>query len=317
MLTRFEPDGKAYPYSYQASAVLDVLRFALDDLNVDTVLNFEVSKISKTDNGYEICAYDGRKAFADRVILASGGRASSFLGSNGSGYEIAKGLGHSVTEVFPSLVQIKTDTAYVKAIKGIRIDAKVSFCAKNEIFQSIGEVLFTEYGLSGPAIFDLSRHCGEYKSAKISLDLLYDMDYDELLDLLKKRRSPKCSLENFFVGILNKKLGMTVMKYANLLPYSKPSSELSDKEIIHLAECIKDFAFEVLGTMSWNNAQVTAGGIDCTEIDSNTMQSKLAEGFYICGEVADIDGDCGGFNLQWAWSSGYVAGKNASGDCNV
>ena len=311
MLTRFEPDGKAYPYSYQASAVLDVLRFSLDDLNVKTVLNFEVSKILKTDNGFIIKSYDGREAYAQRVILASGGRASSFLGSNGSGYEIAKDLGHTITEVFPSLVQIKTDTAYVKALKGIKIDARVTFCAKDKIFESIGEVLFTEYGLSGPAIFDISRHCGEYKNAKLKLDLLYDMDYNRLVSLLRKRRCEKRNLENFFVGILNKKLGMTIMKYANLLPYSRPSSELSDTEIFHLADCVKEFSLEILGTMSWNNAQVTAGGIDCAEIDAATMQSKLVKGLYICGEVADIDGDCGGFNLQWAWSSGYVAGKSA------
>ncbi len=312
MLTKVEEKGKAYPYSLQASAVLDVLRFELERLKINIVTEFEVKSVKMKDAKFVIEAYNGEKQTADKVILSAGGKASPSLGSNGSGYEIAEKQGHKTTKTFPSLVQIKTDTQFVKAMKGIKTDALVKFCAEKVIDKAFGEVLFCDYGVSGPAIFNISRHCGEYKNAKLKLDLLPDMEFEELREMLEKRKSENITLENFFVGILNKKIGMTVTKYANVLPYSRTSDTLNGKEINRLCEAIKSFTLEVQGTMSWNNAQVTAGGIDTDDINPETMESKLCEGLYLTGELLDIDGDCGGYNLQWAWTSGYVAGMSAT-----
>ncbi len=314
MLTKTEENQKAYPYSMQASAVLDVLRFRMEDLGIETITNFEVSQVKRKNGGFLITAYDKREVFADRVIIAAGGKASPALGSNGSGYDIAKGLGHSITKLFPALVQVKTDTTYVKALKGIKIDARVTYKSSKCKQQDEGEVLFCDYGLSGPAVFNISRACSEHEDGEISVDCLPGMDYATLRGLLEKRKSEKRSLENFFVGMLNKKLGMTIIKYAQIAPFSRSSASLSQKEINRLCESIKAFNFKVTGTTSWNNAQVTAGGIKTEEIDENTLMSKKCCGVYFCGEILDIDGDCGGFNLQWAWSSGYVAGKNAARD---
>ena len=151
--------------------------------------------------------------------------------------------------------------------------------------------------------------CTEYKNTKIILDILPEIDHGELRDLLIKRKSETRNLENYFVGMLNKKLGMTIMKYAEVLPYTRTSDTLNNKEIDALISSIKAFKFDVTGTMSWNNAQVTAGGINTSEVNEETLESKLIDGLYITGELLDIDGDCGGHTLQWAWTSGYIAGK--------
>ncbi len=312
MLTKIEQNGKAYPYSLQASSVLDVLRFELERLDVKVVCGFEAAKLYKKNDEFNIVSYDNVRVTADKVILACGGKASSALGSNGSGYELLKSFGHKVTNTFPALVQVKTDTKYVKALKGIKLDAKVTFLADGVEQTTYGEVLFCDYGLSGPAIFNISRLCGEYKNAKIVLDLLPEIDYNNLRELLIKRKAPYRNIENFFVGMINKKVGMTVAKYAEVLPYARSSDSLSDKEINALASAIKKFTLSVEGTMSWNNAQVTAGGIVTDDVCEKTMESKLCPGLYITGELLDIDGDCGGYNLQWAWSSGYLAGVSAS-----
>lgn len=312
MLTKVETNGKAYPYSLQASAVLDVLRLEVERLGIEVLSDFEISMVIKKGNKFFLKAYNGKTAEADRVILATGGKASPALGSNGSGYLIAKGLGHTVTKTFPALVQVKTETEYVKALKGIKIDANVLYKKDKIKAKSTGEVLFCDYGLSGPAIFNISRLCAEYETGEIILDLLPEIEYNHLLQLLKKRRLSERTLENFFVGMINKKIGMTVMKYAGILPYSRRADSISDKEINSLCNALKGFCIKVVGTTSWNNAQVTAGGISTDEVDEKTLKSKLCDGLYIVGEILDIDGDCGGYNLQWAWSSGYIAGENAA-----
>ena len=312
MLTKIEDNGKAFPYSLQASAVLDVLRFELSRLGVNVVTEFEVENIKKENDIFKIKSYDNRYEYADRIILSTGGKASSSLGSNGSGYDISKKMGHSVTRVFPSLVQVKTDSTYTKAMKGIKTDALVKFCAEKTIAKEMGELLFTDYGVSGPVIFNISRYCGEYKNAKLKIDLLPEIEYEDLRQMLEARRNKDITLENFFVGMLNKKIGMTITKYANVLPYSRTSDTLTSKEINSLCNAIKLFELNVEGTTSWNNAQVTAGGVNTDEVNSKTLESKIVKGLYITGELLDIDGDCGGYNLQWAWSSGFVAGKSSA-----
>ena len=303
-----EEDGKVYPYSNQASAVLDVLRFKIDELdNIKVINSFEVKSVSKTKECFNIVSYDGRKEKADKIIVATGGKAAPNLGSKGVGYEILKSFGHKITSLSPSLVQIKTETDVVKKLKGIKLDAEVTLGDNSEF----GEVLFTEYGLSGPAVFSLSSRLGDNKV--ISLDIMSKYSYEQLYERILQRIAlrPKITLENFFVGMFNKRVGQALMKSVGIEPLSRYALTLNEKEISRICSAIKKWDFKVTGTMSWNNAQVTKGGAVTGEFNPNTMESKLVNGLFASGEVLDIDGDCGGYNLQWAWSSGYLAGANA------
>lgn len=303
-----EEDGKVYPYSNQASAVLDVLRFKIDELdNIKIINSFEVKSVSKVKECFNVISFDGRKEKANKVIVATGGKAAPNLGSKGVGYEILKSFGHRITTLSPSLVQIKTETDVVKKLKGIKLDAEVSL-GDNRGF---GEVLFTEYGLSGPAVFSLSSRLADNKV--ISLDIMSKYSYEQLYERILQRIAlrPKITLENFFVGMFNKRVGQALVKSVGIEPLSRYAVTLNEKEISRICSAIKKWDFKVTGTMSWNNAQVTKGGASTDEFNPNTMESKLVNGLFASGEVLDIDGDCGGYNLQWAWSSGYLAGINA------
>lgn len=308
LLLKKEAEGKMYPYSNQASSVLDVLRFEVERLGISVVYDFEALKLIKTKGGYKIISYDGREAFAQRVILATGGKAAPDTGSCGSGYSLCKMMGHSVTEVFPSLVQIKTKGGFAKSLKGIKIDSKISMGEKS----FFGELLFCDYGISGPPVFSLSSHLQDAGQKIVKIDFMPEYSKEDVLTMLKKRKNLDINLENYFVGMLNKRLGMALLKYCGISPLSRPSSSLTTEEMEKVCDSVKSLELETDGTLSWNNAQVTKGGVDVLGIYSKSMQSKYNEGLYFCGELIDIDGDCGGYNLQWAWSSGYVAGCAAA-----
>ena len=251
------------------------------------------------------------KLKADKLIVTTGGAASPKLGGTMSGYRILEELGHSRTALYPSLVQVKTDNAYTRALKGIKVDARVTVLgAGRAICESFGEVLFTEYGLSGPAIFEVSRHASTEKNASIALDLMPEYDEKELASILFERRMSGAgrTCEDYLTGILNKRVGQTVLKYAEIA-LSQPISTLKDGQIYKIARAIKNFLFRVNGTTGFENAQVTAGGIRTSEFESSTLESKICPGLYAAGEVLDVDGRCGGYNLQWAWSSGRLAGR--------
>ncbi len=307
VLYKVEDGGRVYPYSDQASSVLDSLRREIDRRGINVVCGFDVEGIRKANGKFEITPYKGQPVYADKVIIACGGKAAPDLGANGGGYEILKSFGHTVTELHPSLVQLKTYGDTAKKLKGIKINARVTLGKNSEY----GEVLFTDYGLSGPAVFSLTSRYNTQKT--ISLDIMNEYSFSEVADMLKNRRKSfsETNLEDFFTGMLNKRVGQVILKTVIGSPLSRKAGTLTDAEIKKTAAAIKKWEFEITGTMSWNNAQVTKGGARTDEFDPETMESRLARGLYACGEVLDIDGDCGGFNLQWAWSSGYIAGKNA------
>lgn len=308
VLTKTETEGRVYPYSDQASAVLDVLRFRLDALGARIVCSFDVKSVTKKDRRFCIAAYDGRVEEADSVIVATGGKAAPNLGSKGAGYDILKGFGHTISELRPSLVQIKTNQDTVRKLKGIKVDAKAAIDGHSET----GEILFTDYGLSGIAIFSLTAYLTNQKT--ITLDLMSMYTEEQLYEILCMRiaHTPDIALENFLVGMINKRVGQVILKQADIVPLSRKAVTLSESEIRRLCSVLTQWEFNIEGTMSWNNAQVTKGGALTSEFDSATMQSKKEAGLYAAGEVLDIDGDCGGYNLQWAWSSGYLAGKSAA-----
>ncbi len=310
LLTRAEESGKIYPYSLQAGSVLDILRFALERPNIEVRCDTAALSVSRKGNGFSVETSTGR-ILADKLIIACGGAAAPKLGGTMDGYELLKSLGHSRTALYPSLVQIKTDNTYPRALKGIKTDARVSVISgSRDICDSFGEVLFTEYGLSGPAIFEISRFVSTEKELFISLDLMPEHGDSDISDLLKSRRKSagNLSCENFLTGFLNKRLGQTVLKYAGI-SLSFPCSSLTNDMLHKAVKSIKDFRLPVTGTTGFENAQVTAGGIRTSEFCSETLESRLCPNLFASGEVLDIDGRCGGYNLQWAWSSGMLAGK--------
>lgn len=321
---KIEAGGKVYPYSDQASSVLDVLRMETQRLRIETLVDKEVSQISKGKKGFKIVCTDNTHYLGDAVVVATGGKASPNLGSDGSGLGLLEQLGHKIVTPFPSLVQIILDTTIVKKIKGVKIQGKVTIKDKGGRQQEEkGEILFTEEGISGPPVFQISRVVGDQamKSNKcqVYLDLFPDHTLEELEVMIQMRVAyqPDKSLGDFLIGLLNKKLIPQVLKEAGLRDINQICRTLSPREITSLVQVLKAWHFTAIGTRSWPSAQVMAGGISTRDVHPKTLESKKIPGLYIVGELLDIDGDCGGFNLQWAWSSAYVAGTSVATDENI
>ena len=316
LLCRELDGGRVYPYSLQASSVLNILRRDLELAGVRTECGFDVREIRSASGGGFVLSSPEASVSARRVILAAGGKACPQTGSDGGGCALAKQLGHAVTPLFPALVQVRTDPARVRALKGVRCPVRAAFRAGGRTLRSAsGEVQFADGALSGICIFELSRCAGELGSgakAELSLDLAPEHSGEALLALLGEaaRSGGELTADRLTEGFLPKALGVELAKYA-LGGVSKPASALSGGELGRLAAAVKDFAFPVLGTLSWEHAQVTAGGVPLSELDEN-LESKKAGGLFLCGELLDVDGDCGGFNLHWAWASGIAAGEAAA-----
>lgn len=315
LLCKEQDEGRVYPYNLQASAVLDILRRQLDRFGVEVLCDFQVTAVKKAASGFEVLSPE-KRVFAGRVIVSSGGMAYPQLGANESGYQILRTLGHTCTKLFPALVQLKTDPRRAKPLKGARSMAEATLLADGGPVKTVsGEVQFTEYGLSGICIFELSRIFGELqgeKTMELSLDLMPEYSEQQIFSVLKHRCDifydlPVSELLN---GCLNKLVGPEVMKAALRRP-AKYAGELKASELAAVANSVKQFRFPVTGTMPWKDAQVTAGGVPLREVDE-AMQSKICAGLYLAGELLNIDGDCGGFNLHWAWSSGMAAGRAAA-----
>ncbi|WP_042682500.1 NAD(P)/FAD-dependent oxidoreductase [Anaerosalibacter massiliensis] len=312
-----EDSGKVFPLSFQASSILDVLRYELDNLGIETICNAFVKDIENKGGKFLINLKDGRRFSGDRVILATGGKAMPSTGSDGNGYNLAKKLGHNIVDIFPGLVQLKLEENFLKSINGVKVLGTAYLINKNKILrEDRGDILFTDYGISGPPILQLSRKALELlnngKKPILKISILNSIDKNELEESLKIRFGymPKKTIEIGLIGLINKRLIPVILKETKI-DRLKNIANLSNEEIEKIAHILTDWRFEIKGSKSWSNAQVTAGGVDTREIESSTMESKLVEGLYFAGELVDIDGDCGGFNLQWAWSSGYIAGQNA------
>ena len=308
LITVAEPSGRVYPFSDQAGSVLDVLRFRCDAVGVVTRTGAEVRRIRKRADGFEVETAE-EKALFDRVIIACGGAAGAKVGGSSLGYELLRGFGHRITELRPALVQLKTDATYIKSLKGVRAQAGVQLIKGGKtIVTGEGEVQFTEYGLSGPAIFDISRWASE--GCEIRLDFAPDMGKKELVYYLRRRTAelPELTAEDILTGFLHNRLGSTAVRYAGVSLNTKLSA-LSFTDVLKIADAVKGFAAKVYGTLGFDAAQVTRGGADVGEFDPQTLESRKVPGLYACGEVLDVDGDCGGYNLAWAWASGRRAGE--------
>ncbi len=310
-----EEKGKLYPFSGQASAVLDCLRNEVSRLGVDIVTGFYAKSVSIGKKSFKIQAADGRTLYADRLIIAGGGCASPALGSDGSCFEIMRALGHRVSELAPALVQMKTDPKEVRSLQGIKINGMLRLIQNDRfIAEDKGEILFTDYGISGPPVFQLSAKLPFKNNITASIDFMSEYSPKEIYDILEYRRDSlsHLTMENFFTGLLNKRIGNLIARRVGIEKLSFSVGGLDKQLLWSIVSLIKDYRLEIKGTKGFGNAQVTAGGVLTADFDDKTMGSKIVKGLYACGEVLDIYGDCGGYNLQWAWSSGRLAGMSAA-----
>jgi len=314
---RVEEGGRVYPASEQASSVLDALRLSLREAGGEEIVGFELSGIEREADGFSLRAADGRAVYARRVIMATGGLTAPSLGGSESGLRILRALGHATSELYPALVQVRIEAESIRALKGIRFDGRAAIEAGGaERRSEAGEILFTDYGLSGIPIMQLSRvvseACARGQEVFIRLSVL-EGGAEDAARLLTKRRADIGArmLDNFLTGLVSKRLGQTLVKLAlgaGQGLFGRPASSLTDRELAALAGHLTDWRLRVLGTLGFDQAQVTAGGVRGGEFDPGTLESTRSPGLYLTGELIDIDGDCGGFNLQWAWASGMAAG---------
>lgn len=308
-------DGKRFPKSLQSSSVIDILKLSLEEKDIPIYYNTKVLDIKPLTSGFKLTTSSNEDFYCNKIIICTGGKSAPFTGSDGSGYTLSKKLGHKIVKPLPALVQLKLDYPKIKALSGIKINGEAEIYVDNTFKEKYsGEILFTDYGISGPPILSLSRIASKglesNKKVTIKVNLLPDVaNLNEFLENHWAIFSYRECVVSLY-GIINKKIIPILLKEAGLDNIHKPCEELTWKEKRNIINLISSWQFNVSGTNSFSNAQVTAGGIDTTEVDNTTLESKVVSGLFFAGEILDVDGDCGGYNLQWAWSSGVIAAKN-------
>lgn len=307
--------GYIYPFSEQASSVLDVLRFSLRDSLVEVITDVDISSIDINDNGqFLIMSSLSASDCYDKIIIATGSCAYRQTGSDGSGYNFAKRFGHSIVKPLPALTPLICEGDFFASVAGIRTYAKVTICDISET----GELQLTKTGISGINVFNLSylaaKALDKGENVFADIDFLPDINSDDLKELMKRRirENPSRTIEELFIGILHKNLGIVLIKKSDV--YHKLNdrvSNLSEKEILSVCDTVKCFKIPVYKCSGFDNSQVVCGGVNCLEINDN-LESKKTPGVYFAGEVLDVNGDCGGYNLTFAFASGIYAALCAS-----
>ena len=314
-----DKNGYIYPYSEQASTVLDILRIELDRCRIKIITDTEVTGAVYSDERrkFQLRDKNGKNYFFDRVILACGSPASLKKGEGKTGYELARYLGHKIKPMVPGLVQLKSDDSFIKALKGVRCqaDIKLIIDGQNAACER-GELQFTEYGISGIPVFQISRIAAYalQKNRSVNVVVNFFPEQEEKMFAyvcrLRYETMSDKTLEEYLVGTQNKKINMIMIKQADLKP-EMSAKEAGWKKIWAMMQNYQAFPIHISGVNSMDKAQVCAGGVDYAQV-SVSLQSELVEGLYFAGEMLDVDGKCGGYNLQWAWTSGYIAGVNAA-----
>lgn len=315
---KIEKDLRVFPVSNRGSDVVGAFSKALAEAVVKTLLKTLVKKISKNPEGkFVLELADGDPLIVDKLILTTGGTAYQQTGSVGDGYIFAKDLGHTITDLAPSLNSYLVEENWVKELAGVSFqDVKLKFIGK-EKNEFSGPILFTHKGVSGPAVFALSslaafENFDEIKPAKLFIDFAPKKNYDEIMKeiLNSMRREPQKTFQNTFGGYIPKSLAKTFFDICEI-DGEKRNADLSHKLLNKLVEKLKNTQLTLIGKAAGEEF-VTAGGVSLDEVDQKTMQSKICPGLYFAGEILDIDGFTGGFNLQVAWCTGKLAGEDAS-----
>ncbi len=303
-----EESGRIYPYSKRANDVVDALRFELELLGVNVITNTLIKEIRPAKDGYTI----NGKQF-NKIIISAGGSAAPSFGTDGNSYKLIENIGHTVTNLVCGLVPLKVEEN-TSSLKGVRANCSISLYDNKKLVRSeIGELQFTDYGLSGIAVMQLSRLCK--KGSVISVDLFPSIEFSELYDYFINRAKllSDRNIEQFFVGTLHKSIISYVL---SILGISKnaPVSTLTDNDFKAICQSVKHLSFTVVKSLGWENAQATSGGASLDQFSSKTLESLKYKGIYVTGEALDAIGDCGGYNLHWAFATGSITGKNAVGE---
>lgn len=307
-----DEEGRVYPASNQAAGVLDALRLYAAEHGCETVTDFEVKKLTRRGGGFRIQSTDGRQAEADCVLLATGGLAAPKLGGRGDGYKLLGSFGHEIAPRMPAIAPIKTDPDAVRALKGIRMRGVIELLNRGEkLRREVGEILFGEGAVSGIAAMQLARTLNlalrERRRCTLKLNFL-PHEGPEIIDRLAERL-PERTMEDFLSGLVPKRLGQTLIKAAGVEPLSRTAGLLSPAERRKIYEKLTGWTLPALGTLGFDAAQVTCGGAVLDGFDPDTLESLHAPGLFAAGEVLDVDGDCGGYNLHWAWASAELAAR--------
>ena len=312
LLMTDEADGRRYPLSCQSASVMNVLKNALKLYQIELKNNTAVKNVCQTDNGFSVYSADGDSFHSRKLLIACGGAAQPKLGGTDDGYHLLESFGHRIVPVSPALVPLITDKRSISGLTGIRIKCRVSLYHKSDLLhREEGEVLFTDYGVSGICIMQCARFTGVQQSY-IELDFLNHIfsNSDEIKKELIRRQSmySRFSPVTILEGILNSKLAYAVMKQAQIALRGETAGDLTEDDLCRIIYAATHYRIDIYGTKGFDSAQVTAGGADCSEFNPATMESKIIPGLYAAGEVLNVDGDCGGFNLMFAFSSGMAAG---------
>lgn len=294
---------KIYPASFTAGAILDVLRFEIEKYGVEVQTECLVSNVTK-DKFFTIQCDNGNTFFAKRVVFAFGGKSGAGFLTDGRSYNLAKNFNHKVTSLSPSLVQLKCEREKIRGLKGIKQEVKVGlYSDKQYIKHFYGDLLFTDFGVSGNSVFSISAYLKGIKNANLNIEFLPNHTKEILTERLSEKVKNSITYERLLVSFLPTRLSLAILKECALNPL-----EVAKKEKITLiVSVLKQFNLKIEGPCGFESSQVTAGGIDTTEIFAESMQSKLVNGLYIIGEALNVDGDCGGYNLQWAFTTACIA----------
>ena len=306
-------NGYYYPFSNQATTIKNALVKEVEK-NTKVLLETSVENIKKENNKFQIKTNNGVLE-CDKVIIATGSKASPKTGSTGDGYKFLKDLNHTIIKPLPALVQLKTKGNFLKDWTGIRTDVEVSLHINNKLIKSDqGEIQLTNYGVSGICIFNLSRFVpiALNNNEKVEIKINF-LPFTNMPEVLLESISNNKSVNDILEGILNNKLVQVILNKSSINK-DKKYNQLSSKENEVLIENLTNFTLEVIGTNSYEECQVCSGGIPLTEINTKTMESKIIKNLHIVGELLDVDGDCGGYNLTFAWITGLLAGKSDLND---
>ncbi|MBQ8297970.1 MAG: aminoacetone oxidase family FAD-binding enzyme [Ruminococcus sp.] len=314
VLCTSDEQGRIYPYSSSAASVLNALRIRSAALGVKEVCGFEVKSIEKK-NGRFLLRSEDREIECSRVIIAAGGYAAPSFGTDGGMMRLFREKGYRTAKICPAVAPFKVSREALKGLKGVRVKGKIAALSDGKVLrEEYGEIQFTESTVSGICVFNLAYLMSQYEG-RLSLraDLMPEMSVKKLEEYLFSVQYQRydCTLEELLTGIFVKNLAVYLVKRAVGRPLTDKISALKYGELHRLAELIKSLEFEVTGSSPWQNAQVTSGGIHGSCINAR-LESKLDRGVYFAGEILDVDGDCGGYNLQWAWSSGLLAGRSCA-----
>lgn len=304
----YEEDGRIYPRSQQASTIKDALLKCVESRNTSIKTEYQINQIHKSKNGFVI-----NGEYFDSVVICGGGKAASVHGSDGSCYKLAESFGHTLTPLYPALCGLVISDKDLNLLKGVRAESEAKLYSGNIFLGSEkGEIQFTDKAISGIPVMNLSHLCENKKNLKINLDLCPEIDEKDLLNHIKQgvTNSPDIEFETVLNGIVNLKLGFAVMNRSAIKSQTKCKS-INDFQIKEAVKQLKCFEINIKSAKGFDNAQVTKGGINTNEISSETMMSKKAEGLFFCGEILDIHGDCGGYNLHLAFTTGRIAGNSA------